>query len=412
MSDLENKVNNDNDEIPSILDEENKKKKSKYFLGLIVLLAAGVLILFSMGSSDTTNEENAKVMKLEAQIEKDYEIANRKLKLPKIKNNQYIGKRSYYDGNNGLELANNDPIDKSKTGFLVRPKISDSVIEEQSAEEIRAIEISNKLWEKRRRATPVVFDGNTSQESNISSRNNNHSINIDDITNNVGKLINQHGAPSGLNGSADKNEMASRLNTAKTIGITASFLADKPHTIAEGKIIGCILETAISSALPGMTRCILAENIYSYNGEKLLLKKGSRLVGQYKGGLQAGENRIFVIWTRIITPGGIDIALNSPGSGELGQAGHGVFVDSHFFERFGASALLSIVGGFAASESENDIRLSEVAKSFNQSAAIALKDSIKIKPTGHKNQGERIKVFVARDIDFGPVMRMAEQELL
>jgi type IV secretion system protein VirB10 len=38
--------------------------------------------------------------------------------------------------------------------------------------------------------------------------------------------------------------------------------------------------------------------------------------------------------------------------------------------------------------------------SFNDTAEIALENSVNIPPTIHKNQGEKIKIFVARDLNF------------
>lgn len=414
MSDSNNQSDQVDDGIPSVGDDDQKKKNQIFFMFMIFLLSAVVAILFvaASGDSETENEGDT----LEAQVAREYETANRGLVIPP----KDRPKKSNEDKQELLPPPDLDR--KQSNAYLVRPTVAVpkptlNSTDTESAEEKKARKKAEQLWEKRRRASPIVFDKNIQRDEErgrgTSSESKRHSIDIDAITKSVTSKVGT-AASGGFNGrssSGDKDKMASRLNSAQTVGVTASFISDKPFTIAEGKMLGCILETAIQSTLPGMTRCVLAENIYSYDGNKLLLRKGSRLVGQYEGGIQQGESRIFVIWTRIITPEGIDIALSSPGTGELGRAGHGVQIDSHFFERFGASALLSIVGGLTSSINENDVQLTEVGKSFNNSAEIALKDSIKIKPTGHKNQGERVKVFVARDIDFAPVLQLARDRL-
>jgi len=40
---------------------------------------------------------------------------------------------------------------------------------------------------------------------------------------------------------------------------------------------------------------------------------------------------------------------------------------------------------------------------FSRSSEIALENSINIKPTIHIDQGERIKIFVGKDLDFSDV---------
>lgn len=404
------------DEIPSVGDDDQQKKNKQFLIGMVFLVVASIIVLAVAASGD--DENKAEEGSLEAQVAKEYEVAQRNLVIPKKKEVKKIDYSAPI-----LPKANAEPVIKQP--ILARPTQSTISKERnlpvltrtsETREEEKARKKQEQLWEKRRKANPVVYDKAQELKESESrfaggDKASRHVLDIDKLTNNVTSKLGNISSKGSLTGGANKNELETRLNSAKTVGVTASYIADKPYTIAEGKMLGCVLETAIQSNLPGMTRCVLSENIFSYDGKQMLLRKGSRLVGQYDGGIQQGESRIFVIWTRIITPEGIDISLNSPGTGELGSAGHGVQIDSHFFERFGASALLSIVGGLTAAVDDNNVRYQEVGKAFNKSSEIALKDSIRIKPTGYKNQGERIKVFVARDIDFAPVLKLARARL-
>jgi type IV secretion system protein VirB10 len=58
-----------------------------------------------------------------------------------------------------------------------------------------------------------------------------------------------------------------------------------------------------------------------------------------------GQKRIFVIWTRLNRDDGVSVRLNSIGTDSLGRSGLTGHVDHKFRERFGASIMLSIVGG-------------------------------------------------------------------
>ncbi len=206
------------------------------------------------------------------------------------------------------------------------------------------------------------------------------------------------------------SSLSVKLQATKLSGSVASHIVDPNLFITKGAFLDCILETAISSDVPGMTRCQLSRDIYSTNGKVLLLEKGSHIVGQYQSGLQQGVARIFVLWNRIETPNGVIIDLDSPGTDTLGRSGHTGFVDGHFKQRFGSAILLSLIGDVgsyasnkANSGNKNQIQFGNTIGSSKDLASIALQDSIRIKPTLLKNQGEHINVFVARDLDFRSV---------
>jgi hypothetical protein len=113
--------------------------------------------------------------------------------------------------------------------------------------------------------------------------------------------------------------------------------------VTKGAFLDCALETAISSDLAGMTSCRLTRDVYSTSGKVLLIERGSKIVGEYQSGLQKGKARIFVLWSRIETPTGVIVKLDSAGTGPLGRSGHSGFIDTHFWERFGSAILLSLI---------------------------------------------------------------------
>lgn len=131
-------------------------------------------------------------------------------------------------------------------------------------------------------------------------------------------------------------------------------------------------------------------------------------MGFYQGGLKQGQARIFVQWSRVETPEGVVIELASPGTGPLGEAGVGGEIDTHFWERFGGAILISVVGDlgeFASSlggkdQSGTSITFENTSKGAESAATEALKSTIDIPPTLSKNQGERVAILVARDLDF------------
>jgi type IV secretion system protein VirB10 len=155
----------------------------------------------------------------------------------------------------------------------------------------------------------------------------------------------------------------------------------------------------------------VTSDVYSTNGKMVLIDRGSRLVGQYKGGLTKGQARVFVVWERVETPEGVLVELDSPGADSLGRAGLEGRIDRHFWQRFGGAMLVSIIGDVGqyvankgSSGNRGDtIQFGGTQTAGEQAATTVLEHQIDIPPTLNKNQGDNISVFVARDLDFSSV---------
>ncbi|MEM9659788.1 MAG: type IV secretion system protein VirB10 [Planctomycetota bacterium] len=285
-----------------------------------------------------------------------------------------------------------------------------------SPEELRALQEEADLRERRKRSPLVIFDalpdnpGSGSQpvaRQGFAGGAPNGAASRQQA---LLEAIQNANGPGGIanTGARNLDTLDGRLEESPAPRVTATYLRDREYTIAQGKMIGGVIENAISSDLPGMVRAVVSETVYSEDGRNVLIEKGSRIVGEYRAGLQQGQARIFVIWNRVITPNGIDIQITSPGTDALGRSGLTGWIDSHFMERFGASIMLSIVGAAAAQQNDNQFNV-ELGQGFNESAEIALENSINIRPTLYKNQGDRIKIFIARDLNFRPVFHLRSQ---
>ncbi|MCZ2157901.1 type IV secretion system protein VirB10 [Bartonella sp. 220] len=186
-------------------------------------------------------------------------------------------------------------------------------------------------------------------------------------------------------------------------------LHNRDLLITQGTQIDCTLETKIITTQPGMTTCHLTRDVYSTSGRVVLLDRGSKVVGFYQSGIQQGQTRVFVQWSRIETPSGVIVNLDSPGTGPLGESGIGGWVDTHFWQRFGGAVMVSIIGDLGEWIKEKVGQGNkEKAQSQNVQGAESvvndlIQNSINIPPTLYKNQGERVNIFVARDLDFSDV---------
>ncbi|WP_282128036.1 type IV secretion system protein VirB10 [Roseobacter litoralis] len=215
--------------------------------------------------------------------------------------------------------------------------------------------------------------------------------------------------PSGGGTGQGTTGLAGDLRVTEVSGSMASVLENPHLTITQGTIIPCALDTAMDSSQPGMVRCTVTDDIYSTMGTVVLLEKGTRIVGQYRGGLQRGTQRLFVIWTRAETPNGVIVTLDSAGTDGLGRGGFSGDVDTQFWTRFGGTMLLSIIDDALAAavvNSSNAETLENTSNAASDVASIALQSTIDVPTVLRKNQGESVAVMVSRDLDFSSVYRL------
>jgi type IV secretion system protein VirB10 len=180
--------------------------------------------------------------------------------------------------------------------------------------------------------------------------------------------------------------------------VRSTRLSEPANTVIQGTLIPAVLETAIDTDVPGYVRAVVSQDVRSFDGSRVLIPRSSRLIGEYKGVVQAGQRRAYLMWTRLVRPDGVSVALASPAADLSGQAGIGGQVNSHFFSRFGSAILLSILGGAGSLATGG---ASTVVVSGGQSAAsVAAQRDGSRPPTIKVRQGEPIRVFTARDLIF------------
>lgn len=187
---------------------------------------------------------------------------------------------------------------------------------------------------------------------------------------------------------------------------TAEVIANPSHTILQGTILEATLETAIDSGLPGQITAIVNRPVWSFDGANILIPAGARLFGTYSSDISLGQSRILVGWTRIVTPEGQSVELAAFGADDQGRSGITGRVKSRFGLRFGAAALLSIIGtgpALAASEARTEAgaQVAEnVAGNFAQTTNAVIGAYATLPPVISVQPGTAISVIVDRDLEF------------
>lgn len=203
--------------------------------------------------------------------------------------------------------------------------------------------------------------------------------------------------------------------------VTSAQPLYNPDTLLlRGTYIRCVMETRIVTDIPGFSSCVVTEPIYSVNGRRLLLPKGSKVSGRYQNS-NTDTKRVSVVWDRITTPTGLDVNMASPGVDNLGGAGIPGQYDAHWGSRIASALLISLISDafkYAAAENGPESTTvtqggtvitqpyeSNTAKSMERLANQALDKSVNRPATITINQGSVVNIYVAKDVDFSSVLR-------
>lgn len=203
-------------------------------------------------------------------------------------------------------------------------------------------------------------------------------------------------------------------------GETSARPLYNPNTLLlRGTYIRCVLQSRVVSDFPGYTSCVVTEPVYSVNGRRLLLPRGSRVSGSYEKDAVIGD-RVAVVWDRITTPNGMDVNMQSPGVDMLGAAGNPGHYTAHWGQRVGSALLISMLSdafkyaGARHGPQETSIANgvvvqspyeSNTARTMERLANMALERNMTRPPTVTINQGTIVNVYVARDVDFSAVLQ-------
>lgn len=188
------------------------------------------------------------------------------------------------------------------------------------------------------------------------------------------------------------------------------------RTISAMKMIPAVLLTNISSDIGGKCIAQVEEDIYAEMGKAILIPKGSKILGNYASNNKIGEFRLNVLWTRILTPQGVNIMLtDSYGADLAGAMGIIGDLDSKYWQRYGIPLALSTLSNgliltlnnvtSKSNESANNAYVNaQLMQNFQGDIsgimAQIINEQVKIKPTIRIEKGSRIFITSNKDIFF------------
>ena len=213
-------------------------------------------------------------------------------------------------------------------------------------------------------------------------------------------LVIDMGAPAAAGAAGTPGESAVATPGVAGGRARSGAFANRGTTVAQGTLIPAVLETALDSTRPGLARALVSRDVRGFDGSRILIPRGSRLIGEYRSEVAPGQRRALVNWTRLIRPDGVTIAIGSPASDPLGRAGIKAKVNSHFFQRFAGAILQSAldIGVNLASRAGSGTTV--ILPGGALQGATQIIQPSQITPTLKVRPGTSISIFAARDLDF------------
>ena len=223
-------------------------------------------------------------------------------------------------------------------------------------------------------------------------------------------------SPMSPNPAPNTGLFGGQLQGSATPRVSATMLGDRSMILPKGTAFTCALKTKVISAVSGFVGCQVQRHVYSDDGKVLLIERGSHMDGEYRiASVRPGMVRIPVLWTRIRTPNGVTVDIESAGTGQLGESGIDGYVDNLWGERIGAAMLLSLINDSVKlviqSQSNNNngsntLLLPTTTDNSSKLAEKVLDSTINIPPLIYQNQGGIVGIYVARDVDFSAVYQL------
>lgn len=150
------------------------------------------------------------------------------------------------------------------------------------------------------------------------------------------------------------------------VSVKTTRVIDRSHSITQGKMLTAVLETAISSEIPGSVRGIVSRDVYGDSGDEVLIPRGSRLYGSYSTKIIRGQGRIDINWSRLIRTDGVDLSISFNAADQFGRSGVQGEVDNRYGNILATSLLSTTLAAAGAVLAEKAIGGEGVTQIANQ----------------------------------------------
>lgn len=181
----------------------------------------------------------------------------------------------------------------------------------------------------------------------------------------------------------------------------------KLYRLPEDTVLEGVLVNKLNNSFAGPVIAQLSTNVWSHDGQQLLIPAGTRIVGEVKRVEALGDQRLALTFHRMIMPDLYPVSLDQfQGLNQIGETGLRDKVNHHYLQIFGVSLALGAIaglsqigtnyGGYAVSAGTQ--YRAGISQSLSESAMRILDRYTNILPTFTVREGTRVRVILTDDL--------------
>ncbi len=222
----------------------------------------------------------------------------------------------------------------------------------------------------------------------------------------------QAGSQDSLSGNHQENFLKTHQRASDSIYLKSRVQpAYSEYEIKAGSIIPGVVVTGIDSSVPGQIVGQVRENVYdTVTGNHLLIPIGTKVIGKYDSNIDYAQDRLLVVWNRLIFPNGSSIDLEGmTGTDREGYAGFKDKTNYHTPRLINGVLLGSVMaaGARVATGGTNNDNFGNlvgqgIAENIMQATAQITEKNLNVKPTLEIRTGYQFNIFVGKDMILEP----------
>lgn len=369
------------------------KKKIIYgFFMFIVLLIILLTFRKEIFSSDDTNQNNKKIIKNEV---------SKEAKISDSDNTQY-GEEDMQDLGYG-ENDENGGLTDEELNYVIPGDDEENQNNVEPQKSTEEIERENKIKQLESEADAAFRSPTT---ITIATRPQTQQVDNKVLLAQNNKTVQDY------DGNRQESKKNFLMNEQAQKFYQTNFLVEQlsEFELKAGDFIPATLQTGINSDLPSkVIVAIVSENVRdTISGRHILIPQGTKVIGTYDSSVTFGQERLLVIWQRLIFPNGKSIGLdNMQGVDLSGKAGITGEIDNHFGTLLKGVVLSSIMGsaGAIVTDRKNDWRGAAAEGAGEQIVTIGDRfadRALSRQPTITIEPGTRLNIMVHSDLILEP----------
>ncbi len=184
------------------------------------------------------------------------------------------------------------------------------------------------------------------------------------------------------------------------------------YKLYEGDVIEAVLTNRLEGSFAGPVNCMVTVNVYSRDGQHRLIPQGTRVLGEAKQVQDQNQERLAVIFHRMIMPDGFSVDLDKvPVLDRVGSTALHDQVNHHYLSTFGTSIALGLLGGLSLYNTGGvysgdgvDMYRQGVANQLGRDAQQILNRKLNRMPTITVREGLRVKILLNADLSLPDVL--------